>query len=131
MYILDDRNAGCGLTSTTITASKPTPDVTPYELHSHDGVSRVAAGKPFRDIPSCTSFRLPPRSQTLTGPLKAHSNDNTKQCGMRIKYGDCANHFAAIHDIKNSFAVFSEGAGEDPTQTQTQVETPEGGRING
>ncbi|KAI6046918.1 hypothetical protein EDC04DRAFT_945763 [Pisolithus marmoratus] len=113
-YILDNRN---------VVGSRPRPSLPPNQLPLSPPTS-------FIHMTACPTLRpetfqghpvmhivspSPPQSQTLTGPLKAHSvcdrnvynlckwqGDNTKQCGtMRIKYGDCADRPAAIHDIKN------------------------------
>ncbi|KAI6038126.1 hypothetical protein EDC04DRAFT_2039067 [Pisolithus marmoratus] len=83
------------------------------EFHSREHVSRTVGGSLSGTFRHAHRF-APPKSQALTRPPKARSvcdgnmyilcewrDDNDQKCGMRIKYGDCANHFAAIHNIKN------------------------------
>lgn len=85
----------------------------PRELDSHDQLSHVedrSVSGPFHDAGrSATS-----QSRTLTTLPKTRSicdrnvcspcgwrNDDGKECGIPITYGDCKNHLAAVHNIKN------------------------------
>ncbi|KAI6046914.1 hypothetical protein EDC04DRAFT_945570 [Pisolithus marmoratus] len=87
--------------------------LSPREFHSHDHVSRTGGGSLSGTFRHAHRFARP-QSRALTRPPKARSvcdgnmyilcewrDDNDQKCGMRIEYGDCANHFAAIHNIKN------------------------------
>ncbi|KAI6018792.1 hypothetical protein EDC04DRAFT_2941620 [Pisolithus marmoratus] len=83
------------------------------ELHSHDRVLGIAGGNTSGTFHHARRFATH-QPQTPARLSKARlacdrnlrypcgwRDDDGKICGMPITYGNCANHFAAIHEIKN------------------------------
>lgn len=92
--------------------SSPPPNQ-PLEFHSHDHLSLIEGGNLSGEFHHARRFATP-QSLVPTRLPEAHSvfdrdvynpcgwwDDNNRQCGVPISSRDCADHFAAVHDIKN------------------------------
>ncbi|KAI6096329.1 hypothetical protein EDD16DRAFT_1673546 [Pisolithus croceorrhizus] len=89
------------------------PPLSSWKLHSRDRVSR-AEGRRLSGPSRPTRRSATAKSRVMMTLPKARSIsdrnvpnpcgwqvDEGRRCGMLISYGDCADHFAAVHDIEH------------------------------
>ncbi|KAI6038142.1 hypothetical protein EDC04DRAFT_2040521 [Pisolithus marmoratus] len=126
-YTLDDHTAGMASVGVDdhgnvdksesnaeqVVCSHTRTSLPPNQLALSSRELRIAGGNISGIFRHARCF-VPPLSQTTTRLPKTGlardrnvyhpcgwRNDDDKICGVSIKYDDCANHFAAVHDIKN------------------------------
>ncbi|KAI6095647.1 hypothetical protein F5141DRAFT_1157887 [Pisolithus sp. B1] len=89
------------------------PPLSSFKLHSHGRASRIE-GRSLSGPTRPTRRSATPRSRVVMTLPKARSMsdrnvpnpcgwqvDEGRKCGMPISYSNCANHFAAVHDIED------------------------------